>query len=121
MGERVNVCVPTGNFGNILAAFYARCMGLPIKKLLCASNANNVLTTLLRPACTTKTGRSSIRRRPSMDILVSSNLERLLYLLSGSDEDGARLYAAAWRRQAIMRWLRRRERGAKEIVCGRLR
>lgn len=84
-GEEVNVVVPTGNFGNILAAYYARLMGVPLGKLICASNNNNVLTEFLRE------GRYDRRRpfhktmSPSMDILVSSNLERLLYHVSGQD------------------------------------
>ena len=83
--EPVNFSVPTGNFGDILAGYFAKCMGLPVGKLLCASNANNVLTEFLT------TGRYDRRRpfhktiSPSMDILVSSNLERLLYLASGGD------------------------------------
>ncbi|MBE6031128.1 MAG: threonine synthase [Clostridiales bacterium] len=84
-GEEINVVVPTGNFGNILAAYYAKQMGLPIDKLICASNKNNVLTDFI------KTGTYDIRRdfymtnSPSMDILISSNLERLLYHLSGNN------------------------------------
>ena len=84
-GEKMNVVVPTGNFGNILAAYYAGQMGLPIGKLICASNRNKVLTDFLN------TGIYDIQRdfyvtsSPSMDILISSNLERLLYHLSGND------------------------------------
>lgn len=83
--QTVNVVVPTGNFGNILAAYYAKCMGLPLGRLICASNSNNILTDFIR------TGVYDINRRfyktisPSMDILISSNLERLLYELSGRD------------------------------------
>ena len=85
-GEPVNFCVPTGNFGDILAGYYARCMGLPVNKLICASNRNNVLTDFFN------TGIYSTHRTffktisPSMDILVSSNLERLLY--EAADRDG---------------------------------
>lgn len=84
-GEPINVVVPTGNFGNILAAFYASKMGIPIHKLICASNTNNVLTEFIR------TGRYDRKREfektisPSMDILISSNLERLLYELTAHD------------------------------------
>ncbi len=91
-GEEINVVVPTGNFGNILAAYYARLMGVPLGKLICASNNNNVLTEFLRE------GRYDRRRpfhktiSPSMDILVSSNLERLLYHVSGQDTAAV----AAW-------------------------
>lgn len=85
-GEAVDFCVPTGNFGDILAGYYAKRMGLPVGKLICASNKNNVLTDFIR------TGTYDARRTffkttsPSMDILISSNLERLLYHLSGSAE-----------------------------------
>lgn len=87
MGEDINVVVPTGNFGNILACYYAKCMGLPVNKLICASNRNRILTDFFetgvydcnRPFFTTTS--------PSMDILVSSNLERLLYHLCGDNSD----------------------------------
>jgi len=84
--EKINIVVPTGNFGNILAAYYASEMGLPVNKFICASNENNVLYDFI------KTGVYDIHRKfvitssPSMDILVSSNLERLNYYLSGKDE-----------------------------------
>ena len=83
-GQPVDFCVPTGNFGDILAGYYAKQMGLPVGKLVCASNKNNVLTDFI------KTGTYDARRTfykttsPSMDILISSNLERLLYHVSGS-------------------------------------
>ncbi len=82
-GDEVNVCVPTGNFGNILAAWYAKKMGIPIKKLICASNANNVLTDFLSTGIYDKNRPFYMTSSPSMDILISSNLERLLYHLSG--------------------------------------
>ena len=85
-GDPVNFCVPTGNFGDILAGFYARNMGLPINKLICASNRNNVLTDFLNTGIYS-THRTFFRTlSPSMDILVSSNLERLLY--EAADRDG---------------------------------
>ena len=86
VGDKVDYVVPTGNFGDILAGYFAKELGLPVGKLVCASNANNVLTDFL------KTGHYDRKRpfyktvSPSMDILVSSNLERLLYLLSGNDK-----------------------------------
>ncbi len=89
-GDPINVAVPTGNFGNILAAYFADQMGIPINRFICASNENKVLTDFLR------TGLYDIRpevrgfkltNSPSMDILVSSNLERLLYLMSGRDQE----------------------------------
>jgi len=85
MGEKLNVCVPTGNFGNILAGFYAKQMGVPIGRLICASNANNVLTDFIRTGVYDRNRPFYNTVSPSMDILISSNLERLLYLLSGSD------------------------------------
>ena len=81
-GEEMNVCVPTGNFGNILAAFYAKCMGLPVGKLICASNMNNVLTDFIKTGTYDKNRDFHTTISPSMDILISSNLERLLYLIS---------------------------------------
>lgn len=81
----MDVVVPTGNFGNILAAYYARKMGLPIRKLVCASNANNVLTDFIRTGTYDRRREFYATSSPSMDILISSNLERLLYDLSGED------------------------------------
>lgn len=87
LGDKINICVPTGNFGNILAGYYAYMMGLPVNKFICASNKNNVLTDFLT------TGTYNINRKfyttssPSMDIIVSSNLERLLYIASRFDDE----------------------------------
>ncbi len=88
-GEPINVCVPTGNFGNILAAWFAKRMGLPVKTLICASNSNNVLTDFLQTGAYDRNRPFHYTTSPSMDILISSNLERLLYLLSGSDTEVA--------------------------------
>lgn len=85
-GETVNVTVPTGNFGNIMAAYYAREMGLPIGKLICASNRNNVLTDFISTGVYDRNRDFFATTSPSMDILISSNLERLLYHLSGADD-----------------------------------
>ena len=82
-----NVVVPTGNFGNILAAYYAKCMGVPVKKLICASNANNVLTDFIRTGKYNRNREFFTTVSPSMDILISSNLERMLYHLGGNDEE----------------------------------
>ncbi|MBR1428742.1 MAG: threonine synthase [Rickettsiales bacterium] len=82
-GEQINFCVPTGNFGNILAGFFAKLLGLPIKKLICASNENNVLTEFLQTGIYDKNRELKHTLSPSMDILIASNLERLLYLISG--------------------------------------
>lgn len=84
-GEEINVVVPTGNFGNILAGYYAKQMGLPIKKLVCASNSNNVLTDFLKSGTYDRNRDFYTTTSPSMDILISSNLERLLYHMSGED------------------------------------
>lgn len=81
-GDPVNVCVPTGNFGNILAAYYAKAMGVPIHKFICASNANNVLTEFIQTGVYDKNRPFYNTISPSMDILVSSNLERLLLALT---------------------------------------
>lgn len=86
LGEEINVVVPTGNFGNILAAYYAKQMGLPIKTLVCASNSNNVLTDFLKSGEYDKNRKFFTTTSPSMDILISSNLERLLYHMSGDDD-----------------------------------
>ena len=86
MGEKVDFCVPTGNFGDILAGWYAGRMGLPVGRLICASNANNVLTDFIAGGVYDKNRPFHQTSSPSMDILVSSNLERLLYCLCGSGE-----------------------------------
>ena len=82
MGDKVNFCVPTGNFGDILAGYLAKKMGLPVGMLICASNANNVLTDFIRTGIYDRKRPLHKTISPSMDILVSSNLERLLYLMS---------------------------------------
>lgn len=87
LGDEINVCVPTGNFGNILAAYYAKRMGLPIKRLLCASNENNVLTEFLATGTYNKKRPFFTTLSPSMDILISSNLERLLFALYEGDDN----------------------------------
>ena len=89
MGEVIDVCVPTGNFGNIFAGFIAKKMGLPIGKLVCASNKNNVLTEFLSTGVYDKNRSFFATTSPSMDILISSNLERLLYTLFGSEVTAA--------------------------------
>ncbi|MCM1102299.1 MAG: threonine synthase [Clostridium sp.] len=84
-GEILNVVVPTGNFGNILAAFYAKNMGLPIGKLICASNDNKVLYDFFRTGVYDRNREFVLTSSPSMDILISSNLERLIYRVAGED------------------------------------
>ena len=86
-GEKINVVVPTGNFGNILAAFYAKNMGLPIGKLVCASNENKVLYDFFSTGVYDRNREFKLTSSPSMDILISSNLERLIYFIAGNDAD----------------------------------
>lgn len=86
-GEEINVVVPTGNFGNILAAYYAKQMGIPIHKLICASNDNKVLYDFFRTGTYDRNREFILTTSPSMDILISSNLERLIYKLAGADAD----------------------------------
>ena len=90
-GDEVDFCVPTGNFGDILAGYYAKQMGLPVGRLVCASNQNNVLTDFLRTGVYTARREFYKTSSPSMDILVSSNLERLLWHVTGSDAEVAGL------------------------------
>ncbi len=86
-GQKINVVVPTGNFGNILAAYYAKNMGLPIAKLICASNENKVLFDFFRTGEYDKNREFILTTSPSMDILISSNLERLIYKIAGEDAE----------------------------------
>ena len=86
-GDKMNVVVPTGNFGNILAAYYAKNMGLPIEKLICASNDNKVLFDFFQTGTYDKNREFILTTSPSMDILISSNLERLIYKIAGNDAD----------------------------------
>lgn len=86
-GDVINITVPTGNFGNILAAYYAKHMGLPCAKLICASNENRVLTDFFREGRYDRRREFVLTSSPSMDILISSNLERLIYVATGEDPD----------------------------------
>lgn len=85
-GDKINIVVPTGNFGNILAAYYAKNMGLPVNKLICASNSNKVLTDFLTTGVYDRNRDFITTISPSMDILISSNLERLLYIMTGYND-----------------------------------
>ena len=104
-GEKINVTVPTGNFGNILAAYYAKEMGVPIAKLICASNENKVLFDFFRTGVYDRNREFILTSSPSMDILISSNLERLIYAISGQD---------AQKDSALMEQLK--EKGSYEIT-----
>lgn len=86
LGEKINVCVPTGNFGNIFAGYIAKLMGLPINKFICASNKNNILTDFINTGVYDRNREFHLTMSPSMDILISSNLERYLYLTCGSEK-----------------------------------
>ena len=92
LGDPINVCVPTGNFGNILAGYYAKKMGVPIGRLICASNQNNVLTDFLDTGTYDRNRTFYNTMSPSMDILISSNLERMLFELSGGNDAEIRNY-----------------------------
>ncbi|MEE1042752.1 MAG: threonine synthase, partial [Clostridia bacterium] len=92
LGDKVNFVVPTGNFGDILAGYYAKKMGLPVNKLICASNENNVLTDFIRTGVYNKNRDFRVTASPSMDILISSNLERFLFDISGRDCDAIKNY-----------------------------
>jgi len=86
LGDKINIVVPTGNFGNILAAYYAKHMGIPVNKLICASNINNVLTDFINTGVYDRNRKFYATVSPSMDILISSNLERLLYLMTDRND-----------------------------------
>ncbi|MBQ9894772.1 MAG: threonine synthase [Ruminococcus sp.] len=86
LGDKINIVVPTGNFGNILAAYYAKHMGVPVNKLICASNINNVLTDFINTGVYDRNRKFFATVSPSMDILISSNLERLLYLMTDRND-----------------------------------
>lgn len=94
-GEQINIVVPTGNFGNILAAFYAKQMGLPVAKLICASNENKVLFDFFRTGVYDRNREFILTNSPSMDILISSNLERLIYRICGNDAGANRDFMQA--------------------------
>ena len=101
--EKINFVVPTGNFGNILAAYYAREMGLPIHKLICASNRNNVVTDFFLEGEYQSKREFYKTSSPSMDILISSNLERLLFEVTGRDENKVKTWMAALKEKGVYR------------------
>ena len=109
LGDKINVVVPTGNFGNILAAYYAKKMGIPFGELICASNANNVLTDFLKTGTYDRNRKFFTTTSPSMDILISSNLERLLYHLT--DENA----------EAVSEWMAQLSSEGKYTVCDKVK
>lgn len=108
-GDSINVVVPTGNFGNILAAYYAKKMGIPVNKLICASNANNVLTDFLKNGVYDRNRSFYTTTSPSMDILISSNLERLLYHLTDESDE------------TIRKWMSELSSVGKYEVCDKVK
>lgn len=101
LGDKINFVVPTGNFGNILAGFYAKQMGLPINRLICASNANNVLTEFINTGTYNRNREFLKTCSPSMDILISSNLERLLYEITGRQSEKINDWMSALKNQGV--------------------
>ncbi len=95
LGDKINFAVPTGNFGNILAGYYAKKMGLPVNKFICASNENNVLTEFINTGVYDRNRKFYTTISPSMDILVSSNLERLLFDMTNCDDEAVKEYMSA--------------------------
>ena len=114
-GEAINVVVPTGNFGNILAAFYAKNMGLPIGKLICASNENKVLYDFFRTGTYDRNRDFVLTSSPSMDILISSNLERLIYHVAGEDADKNRELMAALNSRGLYEISEKMREGLKDF------
>ena len=100
-GDKINITVPTGNFGNILAGYYAYEMGLPVNRFICASNSNNVLTDFINTGVYNKNRDFYTTVSPSMDILVSSNLERLLYAMSGNNDVETKGYMDALKKDGV--------------------
>lgn len=100
-GEKIDIVVPTGNFGNILAAFYAKNMGLPVNKLICASNENKVLFDFFETGKYDRNREFILTSSPSMDILISSNLERLIYRIAGNNADSCKELMDALNRNGV--------------------
>lgn len=100
-GEEINIVVPTGNFGNILAAYFAKQMGIPIAKLICASNENKVLFDFFETGVYNKNREFILTISPSMDILISSNLERLVYMIAGCDAEKNRMLMQALKEEGV--------------------
>lgn len=116
-GEPINVVVPTGNFGNILAAFYAKKMGTPIRKLICASNENKVLYDFFRTGTYDRNREFILTSSPSMDILISSNLERLIWLCTGENDEQVRSFMSQLAKTGVYT-LPEKMRGGLADFCG---
>lgn len=116
--EKINIVVPTGNFGNILAAYYGKKMGLPIDKLLCASNENKVLYDFFQTGLYNKNREFKLTSSPSMDILISSNLERLIYLLGGEDPKKNMNYMETLRKKGEYKITDEMKRNLEDFYAG---
>ena len=117
-GEKINVTVPTGNFGNILAAFYAKQMGLPIAKLICASNDNKVLFDFFQTGVYDRNREFILTSSPSMDILISSNLERLIYTIAGQDAQKDAELMTQLKEEGVYEITAEMKEGLKDFVGG---
>ncbi|MGL5415732.1 MAG: threonine synthase [Clostridium sp.] len=117
-GEEINISVPTGNFGNILAAYYAKKMGLPINKFICASNENNVLTDFFKTGVYDRRRKLILTESPSMDILLSSNLERLLYEVSGRNSKEIKRLMDNLSENGVYMISEEMQKGLKEFFAG---
>ena len=121
-GEPINICVPTGNFGNILSAYYAKQMGVPVNRLICASNQNNVLTDFIKTGVYDRNRPFYNTMSPSMDILISSNLERMLFEFTERDDEAVKGYmdalAAEGRYEVSEKVKKRLERTFAAGFCG---
>ncbi len=117
-GEKINVVVPTGNFGNILAAFYAKNMGLPIGRLICASNENKVLFDFFESGVYDRNREFHLTSSPSMDILISSNLERLIYRIAGEDAEKNAAFMEALTKTGSYRITEEMKTGLSDFVGG---
>ena len=117
VGEPINIVVPTGNFGNILAGYYAKRMGVPVNKLICASNANNVLTDFINTGVYDRNRAFHTTISPSMDILISSNLERLLYHLCGENDAQIREWFGALAKEGRYEVSEEVKKALKEEFC----
>lgn len=118
-GEEINVVVPTGNFGNILAAYYAKQMGIPIRKLICASNENKVLFDFFQTGIYDKKHREFVlTTSPSMDILISSNLERLIYQIAGCNDGRNRELMSALKEEGMYQITEDMKAGLQDFEAG---
>lgn len=117
-GEKINIAVPTGNFGNILAAYIAKQMGLPVNKLICASNDNKVLYDFFMTGTYDRRREFMLTSSPSMDILISSNLERLIYLSAGCDADKTKKLMEELSQEGSYKVTEDMKEGLADFACG---